>query len=113
MSNKAFTEVNSIIEEFKDLQEPRSTINRRLLLGDLIVISVMAVIAGSDGPLAIATWAENQAEWLKQHLELLNGTPSHDTFDRLFRIINPEAFQRCFQAWITRVSDLHGLTETN
>ena len=113
MSNKAFTEVNSIIEEFKDLQDPRSTINRRHLLGDLIVISVMAVIAGSDGPLAIATWAENQAEWLKQHLELPNGIPSHDTFDRLFRTIKPEAFQPCFQAWITRVSELHGLTETN
>lgn len=55
MSNKAFTEVNSVIEEFKDLQAPRSPINRRHLLGDLIVISVMAVIAGSDGPLAIAT----------------------------------------------------------
>ena len=49
MSNKAFTEVNSIIEEFKDLQDPRSTINRRHLLGDLIVISVMAVIVSFCG----------------------------------------------------------------
>ena len=113
MSNKAFTEDNSIIEEFKDFQDPRSTINRRHLLDDLIVISVMAVIAGSDGPLAIATWEENQAEWLKQHLGLPNGIPLHDTFDRLFRTIKPEALQPCFQAWITRVSELHGLTETN
>jgi hypothetical protein len=73
----------------------------------------MAVIAGSNGPLAIATWPESQANWPKQHLELPNGIPSHDTFDRVFRTIKPEAFQPCFQVWITRVSELHGLTETN
>jgi predicted transposase YbfD/YdcC len=113
MTEKAFTDFNSIIEEFSDLEDPRSTINRRHLLGDLIVISIMAVIAGSDGPMAIATWAENQEEWLKQHLELPNGIPSHDTFDRMLRTIKPEAFQPCFQSWITRISEQHGLSETN
>jgi hypothetical protein len=64
MPNKAFTEVISIIEDFKDLEAPQSTINNRHLLGDFILMSAMTVIAGFDGLLAIATWAENQAEWL-------------------------------------------------
>jgi hypothetical protein len=64
MPNKAFTEVISIIEDFKDLEAPQSTINNRHLLGDFILMSAMTVIAGFDGLLAIATWVENQAEWL-------------------------------------------------
>lgn len=80
ISNRALTEVNSLIEEFKDIENPRSAISRRHLLGDLIVISVMAAITDSDGPMAIALWTENQAEGLKQHIELPNGTPSHHTF---------------------------------
>jgi hypothetical protein len=64
MPNKAFTEVISIIEDFKDLEDPQSTINNRHLLGDLILMSVMTVIAGFDGLLAITNWVENQAEWL-------------------------------------------------
>ena len=64
MPNKAFTEVISIIEDFKDLEAPQSTINNRHLLGDFILMSVMTVIAGFDGLLAITNWVENQAEWL-------------------------------------------------
>ena len=45
MTEKTFTDFNSIIEEFSGIEDPRSTINRRHLLGDLIVISIMAFIA--------------------------------------------------------------------
>jgi hypothetical protein len=48
MPNKAFTEVISIIEDFKDLEDPQSTINNRHLLGDLILMSVMTIIAGFE-----------------------------------------------------------------
>ena len=51
------TEVESILEYFRPLEDPRSTINRKHLLGDLIVISIGAVIAGADGPKAIGVWA--------------------------------------------------------
>ncbi len=47
------TEVESIRDYFRSLEDPRSTINRKHLLGDLIVISICAVIAGADGPKAI------------------------------------------------------------
>ena len=111
MAEIQFENVDSILEAFKDLQDPRSHINRRHLLGDLIVISVMAVIAGADGPTAIGTWAENNREWLKKHLALPNSIPSHDTFDRLLRALKPAAFQSCFESWIARVSPAHDASD--
>ncbi len=56
---KSIQDVDSLLEQFQALEDPRVNINRRHLLGDLIVISSMAVIAGADGPPAIGTWAEN------------------------------------------------------
>ena len=74
--------------------------NRKHLLGDLIVIAICAVIAGADGPKAIGVWADSNRDWLKQHLELPNGIPSHDTIGRLLALLKPAAFQTCFQNWI-------------
>jgi hypothetical protein len=93
-------DVVSIVDYFKDLDNPRSTINRKHLLGDLIVISILAVIGGADGPKAIGVWAASKAEWLRQHLELPHGIPSHDTFGRLLATLKPAAFQACFERWI-------------
>jgi predicted transposase YbfD/YdcC len=93
-------DVGSILECFGDLEEPRSAVNRKHLLGDLIVIAICAVIAGADGPKAIGVWAASNRDWLKQHLELPHGIPSHDTIGRLLALLKPAAFQTCFQNWI-------------
>jgi predicted transposase YbfD/YdcC len=90
----------SIVEYFGDLEDPRSTINRQHLLGDLIVISVCGVLAGADGPKAIGVWARAHAEWLRQYLELPHGIPSHDTIGRLLAALRPAAFRSCFEQWI-------------
>ena len=93
-------DVGSILNCFEDLEDPRSSVNRKHLLGDLIVISICGVIAGADGPKAIGVWAASNEEWLKQHLELRYGIPSHDTIGRLLVLLKPAAFQTCFQNWI-------------
>jgi len=110
---KSFDDVDSILQEFGELDDPRSTINRHHLLGDLIVISIMAVIAGADGPLAIGAWAENNEEWLNERLELPNGIPSHDTIGRLLAALNPTAFQSCFESWIASVTIAHDAEDLN
>jgi len=94
----------SILEFFRDLEDPRSTIHRVHLLGDLIVICVLAVIAGADGPKAIGIWAKSHKEWLQHRLNLPGGIPSHDTIGRLLASLKPQAFQRCFEAWIATLS---------
>lgn len=98
-------DVVSILEYFKDLEDPRSTVNRRHVLGDLIVICVLAVIAGADGPKAIGMWAASNAEWLKSYLALPNGIPSHDTIGRLLATLKPQSFQKCFQQWIGTLNE--------
>ena len=93
-------DVVSIVEFFRDLEDPRSTVNRRHLLVDVVVICVLAVIAGADGPKAIGIWASSNTEWLKRYLKLPAGIPSHDTIGRLLAALKPQAFQSCFEKWI-------------
>jgi len=94
-------DVVSVREFFKDLEDPRSTINRKHLLGDLIVICICGVLAGADGPKAIGVWAEANAKWLRRRLRLPSGIPSHDTIGRLLALLRPAAFQSCFEKWIS------------
>ena len=100
MSQSIGEDVGSILECFEELEDPRSHVNRKHLLGDLIVIAICAVVAGADGPKAIGVWAVSNSEWLKTHLELPHGIPSHDTIGRLLVMLKPAAFQTCFQNWI-------------
>jgi predicted transposase YbfD/YdcC len=61
---------------------------------------VCSVLAGADGPAAIAAWAELHREWLEKHLELPGGVPSRDTFRRVLQRLQPQGFQSCFAAWL-------------
>jgi len=97
----------SILSEFSDLEDPRSDINRVHLLGDIIVISIMAVIAGAEGPKAIGVWAESNQQWLRERLELPGGIPSHDTIGRVLMTLKPASFQSCFERWIAMLSKQH------
>jgi predicted transposase YbfD/YdcC len=94
-------DVGSIASYFESLDEPRHTRNRKHLLVDIVVITVSAIICGCDGPTAIHRWAKHRQSWLAQHLALPNGIPSRDCIRRLLIMLKPEAFQRCFQAWIS------------
>jgi predicted transposase YbfD/YdcC len=93
-------DVGSIGSYFESLSDPRHTRNRKHLLGDIAVIAVCGIICGCDGPTAIHRWAKHRESWLALHLALPNGIPSRDCIRRLLMALKPEAFQRCFQAWI-------------
>lgn len=93
--------VESIGSYFESLSDPRHTRNRKHLLVDVIVIAVCGMVCGCDGPTAIHRWAANRLEWLQQFLALPNGVPSRDCTRRLLMALRPEAFQKCFQIWIS------------
>src|SRR6516165_980286 len=95
-----WVDVGSIGSYFESLSDPRHTRNRKHLLVDVVVIAVCGVICGRDGPTAIHRWAKHRASWSARHLALPNGIPSRDCIRRLLMALKPEAFQRCFQAWI-------------
>jgi predicted transposase YbfD/YdcC len=96
-------DVGSIGSYFESLSDPRHARNRKHLLVDIAVIAVCGVICGCDGPTAIHRWAKHRASWLAERLELPNGIPSRDCIRRLLVALRPEAFQRCFRAWIADV----------
>jgi predicted transposase YbfD/YdcC len=96
-----FVDVGSIGSYFESLSDPRHTRNRKHLLVDIAVIAVCGILCGCEGPTAIHRWAALQADWLIQYLTLPNGIPSRDCIRRLLLALKPEAFQRCFQDWIT------------
>jgi|SRR6056297_2909291 len=96
--------VEDILNDFAEQPDPRSHVNQRHLLGDIIVISIMAVIAGADGPKAIGVWAKSNEDWLKDRLQLPSGVPSHDTIGSVLMTLKPAGFQSCFGRWIKRLS---------
>jgi predicted transposase YbfD/YdcC len=93
--------VESIGSYFESLSDPRHLRNRKHLLVDVVVITVCGMLCGSDGPTAIHRWAANRLDWLQEFLPLPNGIPSRDCIRRLLMALKPEAFQKCFQDWIT------------
>jgi predicted transposase YbfD/YdcC len=99
----------SIRTYFADLTDPRMERTRHHNLMDIVVIAICAVICGADGWLDIAAYGASKHAWLKTFLELPNGIPSHDTFRRVFCLLNPAAFQECFQRWIDALSEGLGI----
>jgi predicted transposase YbfD/YdcC len=96
-------EILEISAHFGKLEDPRSHINQKHLLGDLMVICVCGVLSGCDGPIAIGDWARSKATWLQEHLALPHGIPSHDTIGRLLMALQPAAFQACFTSWVAAI----------
>jgi predicted transposase YbfD/YdcC len=96
----------ALVECFESLQDPRMVNKCRHKLLDILVIAVCATIASADSWDDIALFGESKAEWLRQWLELPNGIPSADTFQRVFAHLDGEAFQACFVKWVEKVFSL-------
>jgi predicted transposase YbfD/YdcC len=92
--------LDEIVVHFQELGDPRSTVNRRHPLVSVIVIALLAVLAGAGGPTAIARWAALKEEFLLQVLDLPNGVPRKDVFRRVLMVLKPAAFQACFAGWL-------------
>jgi predicted transposase YbfD/YdcC len=76
---------------------------------DIIAIAICAIICGAEGWEDIAKYGHAKHDWLRTFLSLPNGIPSHDTFRRVFCLLDPAAFHACFQRWIDALSTGLGL----
>ena len=97
--------LDEIVASFSTLEDPRSHINRRHPLPSVLVIAVLAVLAGAAGPTAIARWAKLKEDLLTGLLDLPRGIPGKDVFRRVLMMLKPEAFEAGFNAWIARLRD--------
>ncbi len=92
---------STFLEHFETLEDPRlDNHNLRHELTDILVITILGTICGAEGWAEIYEFALAKEDWLKTFLSLPNGIPSHDTFGRVFSLINPDKFEACFYAWI-------------
>jgi predicted transposase YbfD/YdcC len=99
------TKLDEIVACFATLEDPRSHINRRHPLPSILVIAVLAVLAGAAGPTAIARWAKYKEELLTGILDLPRGIPGKDVFRRVLMTLKPAAFEAGFNDWIARIRD--------
>lgn len=98
--------MTGIMEHFKTLPDPRIDRKKLHSLHDIIFITIASVICGANDWEDIEEYGELNYEWLKTVLELPNGIPSHDTFNRVFSLINAEALQQCFIGWVQSVAQI-------
>jgi predicted transposase YbfD/YdcC len=84
---------------FGELPDPRAE-NARHDLTELLVIALAAVLCGAEGCADMADFGEAKEGVLRQFLRLEHGIPSHDTFSRVFRVLDPVAFEAAFREFM-------------
>jgi predicted transposase YbfD/YdcC len=90
----------SLEGHFGSLPDPRVVGRCAHKLLDIIIIAICAVLCGAETWEEVEVFGEAKQEWLKQYLELPNGIPSHDTFRRVFSLLDARAFQERFMSWV-------------
>lgn len=98
----------SILSYFVDLEDPRAEKNRSHPLINIVSIAILGVICGADTWTSIETYGKALASWLGTFLDLSDGIPSHDTFGRVFRWLDEDAFQTRFVEWTQRICQATG-----
>jgi predicted transposase YbfD/YdcC len=95
--------LEALIAAFETIEDPRCEWKVEHRLIDILVIAVCAVLGEAESFEDIALYGRCKQPWLEGFLELPNGIPSHDTFRRVFMLIDPEAFERSFLGWVRAV----------
>jgi len=89
-----------LADVFVTITDPRQAGKVEHDLVELLVVAVNAVLVGADTFVEIELWANEKLDWLRRYLKLEHGIPSHDTFGRLFGVIDPDEFEAAFRRWV-------------
>jgi predicted transposase YbfD/YdcC len=92
-----------LADVFVSITDPRQAWKVEHDLVELLVVAVSAVLVGADTFVEIELWGKEKLSWLRQYLSLANGIASHDTFGRLFGLIDPKEFETAFRRWVSGV----------
>lgn len=92
---------------FLELPDPRIERTKAHDLIDILVISIVAIICGADDWNMIEAFGKTKQGWFSEFLTLRNGIPSHDTFNRVFSMLDPKKFNECFIKWTESVCKLN------
>lgn len=94
--------IPSLTKHLDSIKDPRRH-NIRHLLQDMLLIALCAMICGADSWIQVAEYGRSKQKWFAEFLALPNGIPSHDTFGRLFAMLNPKDFENFFRRWVQEI----------
>jgi DDE_Tnp_1-associated len=89
---------------FAQVEDPCIERTKRHRLRDIIILAICGVICGAEGWVGIEEFGKAKEAFFTELLDLPNGIPSHDTFGRVFGLIDPKQFEASFVQWVCRVS---------
>lgn len=95
----------SLHKYFSLIGDPRIHRNKKHLLTDIIILTIIAVICGAESWDSIELFGKAKITFLKRFLKLPNGIPSHDTINRVFSMLSPTRFERLFAEWANSLKD--------
>ena len=99
-NDEALFETVVFLEYFADLPDPRQLIKVIYPLDEVLLLSLLAVLAGAEAFTDIARFGEKKLDLLRRFRPFLHGTPTHDRLGEIFAALDAEQFQRCFVAWV-------------
>ena len=100
----------SVLKHFQHLQDPRVERTQHHSLVAIVTIAILAVLSGADGFVAIETYGKAKQSWLETFLDLPKGIPSHDTFGRVFGMLEPQELENSFLGWVSSITQKLGLS---
>ena len=89
---------------FAQVEDPRVERTKRHRLRDIMILAICGVICGAEGWVDIEEFGKAKEAWFTDLLSLPNGIPSHDTFGRVFALIDPKQFEASFFHWVQGLS---------
>lgn len=92
-------EESKFVKIFSNLQEPRKLRNQLYSLTDILSTTILATLCGYEDWEDVSLWTEGQLSWLQPLGICVEGAPSHDTYNRFFRFLNPNTMENCFVQW--------------
>jgi predicted transposase YbfD/YdcC len=90
----------AVFTPFENLTDPRVERSRVHELFDLVIVALLGTIAGADGWTDIERFGNQRLDWLRTFLRLTEGIPSHDTFGRVFALLDPAELSVCIRQWL-------------
>jgi predicted transposase YbfD/YdcC len=96
----AFGETVVFLSHFKTLEDPRQAGKVVYPLDEILLLCLLAVLAGAETFVDIARFGEKKIDFLRRLRPFVHGTPAHDHLGDIFAMLDPAAFQRCFVAWV-------------
>jgi predicted transposase YbfD/YdcC len=103
-SSGALGEAVSFLDHFQGLPDPRQLGKVVYPLDEVLLLSLMAVLAGAEAFTDIARFGQKKLELLRRFRPYRDGTPPHDTLGDIFASLDAETFQQCFVAWVASVT---------